>query len=117
MINGRQAELTKALETEERGKALLAETAARRKAYVEMRTQLLARQQAGETVAVIAAEYDADTITLRLNSRYLEQFLEACETDKVHLFVKDEGSQCQGRPAEPVAGLKSYLYVVMPMRV
>lgn len=74
-------------------------------------------QEVGDGDQEIAAEYDADTITLRLNSRYLEQFLEACETDKVHLFVKDEGSQCQGRPAEPVPGLKSYLYVVMPMRV
>ncbi len=74
-------------------------------------------QDVGDGDQEIAAEYDADLITLRLNSRYLEQFLEACETDKVHLFVKDEGSQCQGRPAEPVPGLKSYLYVVMPMRV
>lgn len=74
-------------------------------------------QDVGDGDQEIAAEYEADLITLRLNSRYLEQFLEACETDKVHLFVKDEGSQCQGRPAEPVPGLKSYLYVVMPMRV
>jgi len=74
-------------------------------------------QDVGDGDQEIAAEYEADALTLRLNSRYLEQFLEACETEKVHLFVKDEGSQCQGRPAEPVAGLKSYLYVVMPMRV
>jgi len=74
-------------------------------------------QDVGDGDQEIAADYEADTITLRLNSRYLEQFLEACETEKVHLFVKDEGSQCQGRPAEPVPGLKSYLYVVMPMRV
>lgn len=74
-------------------------------------------QDVGDGDQEIAADYEADTITLRLNSRYLEQFLEACETEKVHLFVKDEGSQCQGRPAEPVQGLKSYLYVVMPMRV
>lgn len=74
-------------------------------------------QDVGDGDQEIAAEYEADAITLRLNSRYLEQFLEACETEKVHLFVKDEASQCQGRPAEPVAGLKSYLYVVMPMRV
>jgi len=74
-------------------------------------------QDVGDGDQEIAAEYEADAMTLRLNSRYLEQFLEACETEKVHLFVKDEGSQCQGRPAEPVPGLKSYLYVVMPMRV
>jgi DNA polymerase III, beta subunit len=74
-------------------------------------------QDVGDGDQEIGAEYEADPVTLRLNSRYLEQFLEACETEKVHLFVKDEGSQCQGRPAEPVAGLKSYLYVVMPMRV
>ncbi|HQN08399.1 MAG TPA: DNA polymerase III subunit beta, partial [Thermoanaerobaculia bacterium] len=74
-------------------------------------------QDVGDGDQEIGAEYEADPVTLRLNSRYLEQFLEACETEKVHLFVKDEGSQCQGRPAEPVPGLKSYLYVVMPMRV
>ena len=74
-------------------------------------------QDVGDGDQEIAAEYEADAMTLRLNARYLEQFLEACETEKVHLFVKDEASQCQGRPAEPVAGLKSYLYVVMPMRV
>ena len=74
-------------------------------------------QDVGDGDQEIAAEYDAGAMTLRLNARYLEQFLEACETDKVHLFVKDEGSQCQGRPAEDVPGLKSYLYVVMPMRV
>ncbi len=74
-------------------------------------------QDVGDGDQEIPAEYDADAMTLRLNSRYLEQFLEVCETEKVHLFVKDEGSQCQGRPAEAVPGLKSYLYVVMPMRV
>ena len=65
----------------------------------------------------VLGQYRWVTDCIRLNARYLEQFLEACETEKVHLFVKDEGSQCQGRPAEPVPGLKSYLYVVMPMRV
>lgn len=74
-------------------------------------------QDVGDGDQEIAAEYEADALTLRLNSRYLEQFLEACETEKIQLFVKDEGSQCQGRPAEPIPGLKSYLYVVMPMRV
>jgi hypothetical protein len=31
--------------------------------------------------------------------------------------VKDEQAQCQGRPAEPLGGIRSYLYVVMPMRM
>ena len=61
--------------------------------------------------------FDQGSLTLRLNARYLEQFLEAAETKDVHLFVKDEQAQCQGRPGEPLAGIRNYLYVVMPMRM
>jgi DNA polymerase III subunit beta len=74
-------------------------------------------QDVGDGDQEIAAVYSDTPVTLRLNARYLEQFLEAAETKEVHLFVKDEQAQCQGRPAEPIAGIKSYLYVVMPMRM
>ncbi len=74
-------------------------------------------QEVGDGSQEIPAAYDATPVTLRLNARYLEQFLEAAETKDVHLFVKDEQAQCQGRPGEPLGGIRSYLYVVMPMRM
>jgi DNA polymerase III subunit beta len=74
-------------------------------------------QDVGEGNQEIPAVYDGAPLTLRLNARYLEQFLEAAETKDVHLFVKDEQAQCQGRPGEPISGIKNYLYVVMPMRM
>jgi DNA polymerase-3 subunit beta len=74
-------------------------------------------QEVGDGSQEIVIAYDNAAVTLRLNARYLEQFLEAAETKDVHLFVKDEQAQCQGRPAEPLGGIRSYLYVVMPMRM
>ena len=74
-------------------------------------------QEVGDGSQEITIAYDSVAVTLRLNARYLEQFLEAAETKDVHLFVKDEQAQCQGRPAEPLGGIRSYLYVVMPMRM
>lgn len=74
-------------------------------------------QEVGDGDQEIAADYQEEPVTLRLNARYLEQFLEVAETKDVLLFLKDSQSQCQGRPAEKIAGLESYLYVVMPLRV
>ena len=73
-------------------------------------------QDVGAGEQEIPATYGEAPVTLRLNARYLEQFLEAAETKDVQLFVKDEQAQCQGRPAEALNGIKNYLYVVMPMR-
>ncbi len=74
-------------------------------------------QDVGDGSQEIPASYGEPALTLRLNARYLEQFLEVAEAKEVQLFVKDEQAQCQGRPAETPAGIRSYLYVVMPMRV
>lgn len=74
-------------------------------------------QEVGDGSQEIAADFAGEPVTLRLNARYLEQFLDAVETKDVHLFLKDEQSQCQGRPGEPLAGLKNYLYIVMPLRM
>ena len=74
-------------------------------------------QDVGDGDQEIAAVYGDAPVTLRLNARYLEQFLEAAETKEVHLLVKDEQAQCQGRPAEALPGIRNYLYVVMPMRM
>ena len=74
-------------------------------------------QDVGDGSQELPASFDQAPLTLRLNARYLEQFLEAAETKEVQLFVKDEQAQCQGRPGEPLAGIRTYLYVVMPMRM
>lgn len=74
-------------------------------------------QEVGEGDQEVACTYASDPVNLRLNARYLEQFLEVAETKQVDLLLKDEASQCQGRPSEPVPGLRSYLYVVMPLRM
>jgi DNA polymerase-3 subunit beta len=74
-------------------------------------------QDVGDGSQELGITYDESPVTLRLNARYLEQFLEAAETKEVHLFVKDEQAQCQGRPGEALAGIRNYLYVVMPMRM
>ena len=74
-------------------------------------------QEVGDGNQEIPAEFSGEPVTLRLNARYLEQFLDAAETKDVLLFLKDEQSQCQGRPSAPLPGLKSYLYVVMPLRM
>lgn len=74
-------------------------------------------QDVGDGDQEIPAAYDEIALSLRLNSRYLEQFLEAAETKQVHLLVKDEQAQCQCRPAEALPGIRNYLYVVMPMRL
>ena len=74
-------------------------------------------QDVGDGDQEMDATYGDTPVTLRLNARYLEQFLEAVDSEEVHLTVKDEQAQCQGRPAQPLAGIKNYLYVVMPMRI
>ena len=45
-------------------------------------------------------------------------FLSATDTPSVSLDLKDENSQCIGRPATASEDLPyDYLYVVMPMRL
>lgn len=74
-------------------------------------------QDVGDGSQELPIGFEHGPLSLRLNARYLEQFLEVAETKDVHLFVKDEQAQCQGRPGEPLAGIRNYLYVVMPMRM
>jgi len=74
-------------------------------------------QDVGDGDQEMPATYGDTPVTLRLNARYLEQFLEAVDSDEVNLSVKDEQAQCQGRPSQPLSGIKNYLYVVMPMRI
>ena len=69
----------------------------------------------GEAVEEIACDYDGPEFRLGINPDYLSQFLEAVETEKVRLELKDENTQCVGYPEEgPDA---RYLCVIMPMRI
>ena len=53
-----------------------------------------------------------------LNAAYVVDFLSATDTPSVSLDLKDENSQCIGRPATLAEDLPyDYLYVVMPMRI
>jgi DNA polymerase-3 subunit beta len=74
-------------------------------------------QDVGDGSQELPIGFEHGALSLRLNARYLEQFLEVAETKDVHLYVKDEQAQCQGRPGEALAGIRNYLYVVMPMRM
>jgi len=49
---------------------------------------------------------------------YVTDFLSAVDTPSVALDLKDENSQCIGRPSKNDDDLPyEYLYVVMPMRL
>ncbi|HYH44915.1 MAG TPA: DNA polymerase III subunit beta [Thermoanaerobaculia bacterium] len=69
----------------------------------------------GEAVEEIACDYDGPEFRLGINPDYLSQFLEAVETEKVRLELKDENTQCVGYPEEGPD--TRYLCVIMPMRI
>ncbi|MGE0640695.1 MAG: DNA polymerase III subunit beta [Thermoanaerobaculia bacterium] len=74
----------------------------------------------GDASESLACEITGGTLKIGLNPDYLGNFLDAVETSKVHLELKDENSQCVGSPVaaegEGVAG-ERYLCVIMPMRI
>jgi DNA polymerase-3 subunit beta len=92
-------------------------------------TVAAANPDLGEASETLACDYTGGALRIGLNPDYLGHFLQAVETDKVRLELKDENSQCVGhpQPAESAAAdgaddAKSavderYLCVVMPMRI
>jgi len=83
-------------------------------------TVAAANPDLGEATETLACEYGGGSIKIGLNPDYLSQFLAAVETDKVLLELKDENSQCVGKPAagaEEAASDERYLCVIMPMRI
>jgi DNA polymerase-3 subunit beta len=69
----------------------------------------------GEAREEVACEYSGAEIKLGINPDYLDQFLQALDTEKVRLEMKDENTQCLGLP---VGGEDTrYLCVIMPMRI
>lgn len=71
----------------------------------------------GEATESLGCDFAGAGLKIGLNPDYIAQFLQAVETEKVELDLKDENSQCVGRPhASEVAG-ERYLCVIMPMRI
>lgn len=71
----------------------------------------------GDARETVPIEYAGQPFYVGLNAAYVTDFLSAVDTDNVSLELKDENSQCIGRPLGSDALPYDYLYVVMPMRI
>ncbi|HEY5611273.1 MAG TPA: DNA polymerase III subunit beta [Thermoanaerobaculia bacterium] len=71
----------------------------------------------GDARETVPIEYSGAPFYVGLNAAYVTDFLSAVETDGVSLDLKDENSQCIGRPSSTENLPYEYLYVVMPMRI
>jgi DNA polymerase III subunit beta len=72
----------------------------------------------GDARETVPIDYAGNPFFVGLNAAYVTDFLSAVDTQQVSLDLKDENSQCIGKPANPAEDLPyDYLYVVMPMRL
>ena len=71
----------------------------------------------GDARETVPIEYTGAPFFVGLNAAYLIDFLNVLETSVVNLELKDENSQCIGRPSETENVPYDYVYVVMPMRI
>lgn len=72
----------------------------------------------GDARETVPIDYAGNPFFVGLNAAYVTDFLSAVDTPSVSLDLKDENSQCIGRPATTAEDLPyDYLYVVMPMRL
>jgi len=72
----------------------------------------------GDARETVPIDYAGAPFFVGLNAAYVMDFLSATDTPSVSLDLKDENSQCIGRPATASEELPyDYLYVVMPMRL
>ena len=72
----------------------------------------------GDARETVPIDYAGQLFFVGLNAAYVMDFLSATDTPSVSLDLKDENSQCIGRPASTAEDLPyDYLYVVMPMRL
>lgn len=72
----------------------------------------------GDARETVPIDYAGQPFFVGLNAAYVMDFLSAADTQSVSLDLKDENSQCIGRPASAAEDLPyDYLYVVMPMRL
>ena len=68
---------------------------------------------AGEGKDSVEGKYEFDPVTIRLNPKYVKDFLSAAGTDEVKFMLKDSGSQFLCGPVN--SGDRRYLCVIMPM--
>lgn len=72
----------------------------------------------GDARETVPIDYAGNPFYVGLNAAYVTDFLSAVDTPQVSLDLKDENSQCIGKPANTADELPyDYLYVVMPMRL
>jgi DNA polymerase-3 subunit beta len=72
----------------------------------------------GDARETVPIDYAGAAFFVGLNAAYVTDFLSAVDTANVSLELKDENSQCIGRPDAATDDLAyEYLYVVMPMRI
>ncbi|HEX2121137.1 MAG TPA: DNA polymerase III subunit beta [Thermoanaerobaculia bacterium] len=72
----------------------------------------------GDARETVPIDYAGQPFFVGLNAAYVMDFLSATDTPSVSLDLKDENSQCIGKPASTGEDLPyDYLYVVMPMRL
>ncbi|HXG58065.1 MAG TPA: DNA polymerase III subunit beta [Thermoanaerobaculia bacterium] len=72
----------------------------------------------GDARETVPIDYAGNPFFVGLNAAYVTDFLSAVDTPTVSLDLKDENSQCIGRPSTSSEDLPyDYLYVVMPMRL
>ncbi len=71
----------------------------------------------GDARETVPIEYSGAPFFVGLNAAYVTDFLSAVGTTGVSLELKDENSQCIGRPMAETTLPYDYLYVVMPMRI
>jgi DNA polymerase-3 subunit beta len=72
----------------------------------------------GDARETVPIDYAGNPFFVGLNAAYVTDFLAAVDTPQVSLDLKDENSQCIGRPSTNAEDLSyDYLYVVMPMRL
>jgi DNA polymerase III subunit beta len=79
--------------------------------------RLLDQSELGDARETVPIEYSGQPFHVGLNAAYVSDFLAAVETPNVSLDLKDENSQCIGRPLGRRDLPYDYLYVVMPMRI
>jgi DNA polymerase-3 subunit beta len=71
----------------------------------------------GDARETVPIDYSGQAFFVGLNAAYVTDFLSAVDTPQVSLDLKDENSQCIGRPSASEELPYEYLYVVMPMRI
>ena len=72
----------------------------------------------GDARETVPIDYAGTPFFVGLNAAYVMDFLSATDTPSVALDLKDENSQCIGRPTTASDDLPyEYTYVVMPMRL